>query len=296
MAEPRGEVGWGDAVRAAAELGLSSASDLELLLDLLDLTAQAPAEDPAAASTGPAPAQPTGATTREWSTPGILPVHDEVEHDTVVEVLDPLPVDFAPSRAEPLETASARSTVAYEPPVSAVLLRAALVRLVRRTRRSEQVDLDAAVRMIAEQRPLADLRVLFEPTTHRGATIIADVGRAMLPYHADVERFVSETAQAVGAPNIRVHRVNDASSLDAARLVEPGRPVLLLSALGAVLPPGEPAVTRWRWVRFAEDAEEVRADVVALVPHRLRAWPEAIARAFRLVAWDDLDLVGRGRD
>ena len=175
------------------------------------------------------------------------------------------------------------------------MLRAALVRLVRGERASTALDLEAAVAWVAEGRPLTDLPQSTEPTTHRGATVIADVGGAMLPYLADVSMFVGEVSHAVGEPNTSVRWVDD-STWVAPETFELGRPVLVVSTLGAVRPRGEPAALRQRWLEFAEQVELVEADVVALVPHRLRGWPEPIARAMRLVTWDDLADVGRGHE
>jgi hypothetical protein len=220
-----------------------------------------------------------------------------VERETVVEVLEPEPVDFTPGEAQALGRPSeGASSVPYEPPVPARLLRAALVGLVRRMRRSGEIDMEAATRAVAEQEPVVTLPDRSELSTHRGATVIADVSRAMLPYQADISCFVSELSKSVGAPNVDVHVVDEESSLDLENLGEAGRPVLVVSTLGAVRPLGDPAVTRWRWVQFAEAVEEAGADVVALVPHRLRAWPDAIARSIRIVTWDDLDRVGPRHD
>lgn len=298
VARGRGDVGWGDALRAAGSLGLTTPEELDWLVEFLHLRASAEPEPEATYDDE----ETQGATSQRgrsdvWIEPAQVGDEEEsVPRATVVEPLDALPVDFTPELGEPLETVAASNpVVAYEPPVDAVLLRSALVLLVQRTRESAEVDLDAAAAAIAEQRPMSSLPTRTEPTTHRGVTVLADVGGSMLPYRGDRERFVAELVDSVGGPNVEVHLVPDTRSAALAELLVPGRPTLLISTLGAVEAPASPPSARWRWVELAEAAADQSADVVALVPHRLKAWPSAIAEAFKLVAWDDLDLVGRGR-
>ncbi|HEX8081232.1 MAG TPA: hypothetical protein VF557_13565 [Jatrophihabitans sp.] len=304
--ENRGTVGWGDAITAAAELALTAAEDLDELVELLGLRAPAPGpEDDPLPEPGqveqPVDVEPAGPA---WAT--LPPGYDDLpmaqDQRTFVEALSDLPVDVFGSTAAPLAPiTSLTAAVPYEPPIPATLLRAAMTMLVRRDHRSDDIDLDQVIESIAEQQPLVTLPRVVEPSTQRGVAIVADVGASMLPYLADVRAFVGEVEHVVGESNTTVewvdhdqHGPHDA--VDPEELFASGRPVLVISTLGAARAPGSSAIGRLRWLEFAEAARQHDADVLALVPHRLRSWPDDLARAIRLVAWDDLPRVGRGRD
>jgi hypothetical protein len=208
-------------------------------------------------------------------------------------------VDAWVSEAVPLPPPSnVERAVRYKPPIVETQLRAAVATLVQRQRRSNRVDVPAAVELIAQQRPLGSVPRLNESTTARGAVVVADVGRTMMPYLDDVDRFVAELQHVVGSPNATVawwdgkeYYVGDCGR---AVPMPSDTPIVVISTLGAVRPSGA-ASDRAHWLEFADSAERAGADVVALVPHRLPQWPAGIAGAMRIVAWDDLPLVGRGR-
>jgi hypothetical protein len=282
----RGEVGWGDAVTAAAELGLTDPADLGRLVEVLGLAA--PAMVPPAV-----PPRPPG-TDRDVPAAGwaVSPAgHDDLpasrDRRTEASELSADPVDLAGlTRAEPVPpSAPAPDPVPYQSPVPAHQLRAALAMLVRRTRLGSRPDVAAAVQRLAVQQPLTDLPRAVETSTSAGAVVLADVGAGMLPYLADVSRLVIELGQAVGWPRVDVIWLADADPLPG---LPTDRPVLLLSSLGAAAPAGaRPARRRWDGLR--EPAAS--GDVVALVPHRRLRGTGPV----RVVAWDDLPGVGRGR-
>jgi hypothetical protein len=299
---PRGPIGWGDALTAAHQLGLATTGQLDDLVDLLGLSA--PGEEPPAAVTEPVSGQQADRQAAPVPLRAISPlVNDELrvprDQRTVVEELqdEPVgPVAFAEPPLEPLDPAgAARLAVPYEPPIPANQLRAALTMLVRRARASDEVDVEAAIALFAEQRPFVELPRYSEQDTTRGATVVADVGPGMLPYLGDVARLVAEIGQIVGKPQLTVRWVRETASADNhVPLDEPGRPVVVVSTLGAARPATELPGAQERWFAFADWAWEAEADVVALVPHRGHRWPYRLERAMRFVAWDDLADVGRG--
>jgi len=299
----RGPISWGDAVTAAAVLGIASSEDFEFLVDLLGLTFAAVRNEEPWDSTSHEgrPPGPIGASGRGWTTPP--PSRDELavpqDRRTVVIELESQPFDVAVDLAEPLDSPPpGMPPIPYEPPVPDRLLRASMSMLVRRLRSSDELAVDEVIDLVAEQRPLVDLPRLDERTTQRGVTVVADVGHSMLPFLADVDRLVAEILHVVGSPNAEVWWVDDDTPLAEWAEAEPilgnSRPVLVISTLGAVRAPGSPPESCLRWLGFADHADGADADVVGLVPHRLRAWPRPIARAINLVAWDDLPQVGRG--
>jgi hypothetical protein len=318
MPDPaRGQIGWGDALTAARRLGLTTPGDFDALVALLGLATQRERDAPDA--TAPAPGAIDVDEDSERSAPWTTrPVAEEefrspVDQRTVAEPLPDEPVDLIELTAEPpVEPAPASQiTVPYEPPIPANQLRAALTMLLRRDRLSDDIDVEATVTLVAEQRPLDRPPRLIEQSTVRGATLIADTGPSMLPYLDDVTHFVSEAAQVVGESRLAVHWVQDGALPARPNAVdvtppgtrpqlchidrEPERPVLIVSTLGAVQPPAALPGAQARWQAIADAAQQSGADITALVPHRGHHWPPALRRAIRFVAWDDLADVGRGR-
>lgn len=299
---PRGPVGWADALTAAARLGLTTREQFSALAALLDLTAPEPGpRTPVTAPGPPGPAIPAPAVPElPWaSQPAdgdeLLPVPDR---RTVVDVLPDEPVELIQEdQQEPpvLPSGAGRPAVPYVPPVPAPQLRAAVTMLIRRPRLADDLDAEAAITLIAEQHPLDELPRLLEHSTAGGATVLADTGPSMLPYLDDVARLVAECQHAVGASRLDVIRVEDGAGPEGdVPAIPAGRPVLIVSTVGATTPPGADPGTAARWHAFAAAATEAGADVTALVPHRGHRWPAGLRRAMRFVAWDDLAEAGRG--
>lgn len=299
----RGPVGWGDALTAAALLRLSTSEQVEALLGLLHLALPPNEEEfPPAVQPITAPSPTDASAGTRWAGP---PVEDDdlpfpPDRRTVAEPLPDEPVELVVGEAPPLDTRARQpGSLPYEPPVDAILLRAAITMLVRRVRPSDAIDVQRAVDLVAEQRPLVALPRLAEASTDRGACILADVGPGMLPYLQDVAALTEEVERVVGEPQAVVEWVSgvaDEPILDDdgwTRVLEPGRPMVVVSGLGATPAPGA-AATGVRWLAFADAARKAGADVVALVPYKGRTWPAALAAAMRIVAWDDLADVGRG--
>jgi hypothetical protein len=299
----RGAIGWADAIIAAKELGLRTNADLTALVKLLGLTLAgvgASADEPTPETA--VPAIPSSQSGDDWTT--THPIQPDVEtapdRRTVVDVLERRAVEPWAGDADPLDPPPIRDpAVMYEPPILETQLRAAVAALVQRVRRSVHIDVPAAVELVARQRPLEPVPRLDELTTRRGAIVVADVGPSMSPYLADVDRFVAEVAHVVGSPNMTVvwwdGEEFTPTRADNELFVRPGVPTVVISTLGAVESVGARLSQRAHWLKFADTAQSVEADLVALVPHRLQSWPQAIARTMHIVAWDDLPLVGRGR-
>jgi hypothetical protein len=297
----RGPLSWGDAITAVKELGIQDTSVLLELIELLGLTIDIAevAESPETAETTLPPAADVSAPA-EWQLPPLSPAQLEVAADlrTHVEELEAQPFDMLVDNAEPLVGPLTPTTIAYEPPIVETQLRAAIAALIKSKRRSNRIDMAKVVELIADQKPLTHLPFVDELTTRMGAIVVADAGQAMMPYLADVERFVTEVEHVVGSPNVAVVWADDDDAqppgVPAGFGFETDRPVLVISTLGAVRIPGSTSSMRIRWLAFAESVEEAGANVVAIVPHRIVAWPDPIARAMRIVGWDDLAKVGRG--
>lgn len=291
----RGAIGLGDAITAANELGVQSSTELANLVELLGLTLhQTEPDEEVAQSRGIPSARPSSTAAGDWTFPSSVeaPVEAVPDRRTIVDELPAQPFDVWFEDAAPLDPPPAMDpAVPYQPPISETQMRAAIAALVQRARRSKRIDIAAAVELIAEQRPLDSIPRLEEHSTQRGAIVVADVGPSMAPYLADVDRFVAEVEHVVGSPNVTVAWWDGDSELE----MLSDTPVLVISTLGAVRGLGSSAQERADWTAFADLALSAGADVVALVPHQKPDWPEHLTRAMRIVAWDDLSLVGRGR-
>jgi len=280
-----------DALAVAHALHLEADDDLAIVLELLGLGRGA--ED-AAVSPRPPRWEPAGESFGV-SGPGFgvgidIPT-DQVRTRTVVEALPPDPV--APitfEEAEPLIPGPpGGGTVRYEPIVPLHQLRAAMTMIIRRPRRSVQPDIEAAIELIAEQRPLDQLPRLIEQTVDGGVTIIADIGPDMLPYLQDVYHLVQAAQQVAGAPTTAVLWIEDCDDLPA---LETERPIMIISAFGAARSPANPPGSAARWRQLARAMINSRTDATAVVPHRRTSGaPSPIPS----VVWDDLAEVGRGR-
>ena len=179
-----------DALTAARLLHLEAEPDLVILMELLGLRRDdQPTVPPARRRPTPDyPESPTQVGQRTPDETGVPATSAPTGVRTVAEPLPPEPVrpiDY--STADPLDPGPPGSgSVAYEPIVPLHQLRAAITMIIRRPRRSIEVDIEAAVELVAEQRPLEQLPRLVEHTLDRGVTIVADVGPEMLPYLEDV--------------------------------------------------------------------------------------------------------------
>ena len=284
-----------DALTAARLLHLEAEPDLVVLMELLGLCRddQPTVPPPRRRPTPDYPEPPTQVGQRTQDETGVPATIAPTGIRTVAEPLPPepvAPIDY--STADPLDPGPPGSgSVAYEPIVPLHQLPAAITMIIRRPRRSIEVDIEAAVELVAEQRPLEQLPRLVEHTLDRGVTIVADVGPEMLPYLEDVAHLADATQRVAGVPETRIVWVEDS---DEVPVLDPDRPVMIISTLGVARAPASPPGLAARWREWARAMSEVEADLIALVPHRRRRWSEDAATV-RFVAWDDLAEVGRGR-
>ena len=287
----RGQIGMAEALTVARTLHLEADDDLATVLELLGLRRRTEDTPIALKSPRRVPrAERSGVRGPGFSYGLELPA-DQVGMRTVVEPLPPDPV--APitfEQAEPLVPgAPGGGSVPYEPIVPLQQLRAAMTMIIRRPRRSVQLDVEAAIELIAEQRPLDQLPRLIEQTVDGGVTIIADVGPEMLPYLDDVSHLVQAAEQVVGAPTTAVLWVEDCDDLTD---LETERPIMIISTFGTARSPASPPGAAARWRELARTMIISETDATAVVPHRRT---RGVSGRMRSVAWDDLAEVGRGR-
>jgi hypothetical protein len=287
----RGPIGMAEALTAARVLDFTAERDLVVLMELLGLAWEpepTPAEArPSKKPTRRRPTSPVGAAAKTATERQVV-----AGTRTVAEPLPSEPVaPIAYMSAKPLDPGPpGGGSIAYEPIVPLHQLRAAMTMIIRRPRRSIRVDIEAAVELIAEKRPLEQLPRLTEQTLDGGLTIIADVGPEMLLFLDDVDHLVESAQHVAGEPETRVCWIEDSADLPP---LGTEHPVMIISTLGAARAPTSSPGSAARWQELARTMINDEIDVTALVPHR-RRWTNHPAEV-RFVAWDDLPEVGRGR-
>jgi hypothetical protein len=297
MPDMRSPIGMADALTAARALELETSEDLGRLSRLLGLLRREEAPEPNAQYVPPEPSSQRdqskfAATTEDAVTPSLpTPNLPDESRRTVVEQLDNEPAVTVEWELPPVldPPPPEVAVVPFEPPVPVHQLRAALAMLLRRPRQSQRPDVARLVSTAANCQPLYELPREVEHSLSLGVAVVADVGATMLPLLGDVNHFVEQIQHVAGTPNVLVAWTDDA---EGPLNFTDGRPVLLISSFGATrAATGRPGSDR-RWRELLDDLLARGVDVLALVPHRRTAVRSA---AERIVAWDDLPLVGRGR-
>jgi hypothetical protein len=290
----RGPVGWGDALTAAAELGIQQADDVATLLEVLGLV-DVLAErlvgrtmpEPLTVDDVPRPPVRTAPDAVEMASPA---PGDTAPGTTCTELV-PEPVGPVELGTEPLEASTPVPRLPYEPPVPARQLPAALAHLLRRPRPSGDFDVEECVAVAVAGRCLEDPPRIQAPSLAASVQVIADLSTSMLPYLDDVRYFVRQVRDVAGEPRVTVHRVDDVLRPP---LPDDDRPVVVISSLGVPPSPTAPAGFAAWWSVFGMHVDLAGADAVALVPHRDRGRLPWLGERLRVVAWEDLSLLGGG--
>ena len=302
MPDPRPEVFLGDLVRAMRRLGLDEQDEVDRAAVFLQLAvvrgpgpavletpsggrgaavgetvvAEASAAEPAGAGAAPALAAPEAVPSRmRITSTGDSPAPHAFLAGTLAlgppsegrELPVPAPL-FHPRWERALVSAAAASperTGAVD-----------VAKVVRRLARVEPVD-------VLPRRVRASLRL--------GAHVLIDVGNGMVPFVGDRHRLVETLRRVVGAdrtPVLRFVGTPDTAGRGPrdrwARFEPtPGRPVILISDLGAAPSPDRASTARW--VAFANRMREAGCRVVAFSPYPARRVP-ALAGRMLVVFWD----------
>jgi hypothetical protein len=156
------------------------------------------------------------------------------------------------------------------------------------------VDLGRVVDRLARGETIERLPRRTWPTMRHGAQVLVDGGTGMVPYAADVLRFLAAFERHVGAERLTVARfvgcptrgagVGARRSWSRWRPPRPGMPIALLTDLGVGRAPfsGDAAPAR-EWLDFAAEAHSAGCPVVALVPYRAGRVSLSLRRAMAVV-------------
>jgi hypothetical protein len=191
--------------------------------------------------------------------------------------------------------------IKYRPPYEALLAprsaSANIAALVSQTVDDGDVDLEALVNAIAENRPVDRLPRHTIRTTRYGVELLIDVGDGMRPFQLDQQHLVERVLRLVGTGSTVVRYFADAPLRGAGTGPswkwqpyvprQHGARLIVVSDFGI----GGPALhhTRAEIGEWQEFVSRVRSDgcrPVGLVPYPPRRWPAQIRTLLPLITWD----------
>jgi hypothetical protein len=168
------------------------------------------------------------------------------------------------------------------------------------------VDVDAAVEVLAEFRPLRRLPRRRVPTLRRGVQLLLDAGAGMLPFLQDQQSLVRalddiladdrlEIRYFAGSP-LRGAGQGDRDEWRAWAPPPAGTPVLIVTDLGL----GgerldEDRAGAGEWLAFAHAAAAAGHRPIALVPYEATRWPGSLQRAMTMIHWSERTTVAAVR-
>ncbi|MFD4676460.1 hypothetical protein ACFWNN_42530 [Lentzea sp. NPDC058450] len=307
----RGEIWFGDLVRAVAVLGATDdPAEVEQVARLLGLTGtDAPPKGP---GTGDDPAAPPVAepgevkaaarSSGEPPAPERSPPRPRTPSSVVVrehhEVVPLTERDWAD--AVPLEVPTQRHRSA-RPPHHRLLPpkseRAILQAILSHRVPDGQIDVPRLVDMVARGRPVRTLPRLQVPTMRFGVQVLVDMSPAMDLFARDQDSLVEQVRGLVGKHATDTRNFVACPLRDKGyRPPAPGSRVLVLSDFGMGGRPLTPERCRPReWEAFVQLLRSHECSPVGLVPFPARRWPSWLVALLPLVTWDRETTVSRAQ-
>ena len=154
-------------------------------------------------------------------------------------------------------------------------------------------DLGELVRLLATNRPIAEIPLRSGSSLRQGVRVFLDRGRAMEPFTDDQAQFTAAMFRVAGGDRVAVQEFeflpgpeSDEEKMNPA--VSVSAPVIVVSDFGLLPVPARgrsASIPEWRaW------ADELRLSgctrVVGLIPVGERRWPRELRRALDLLYWD----------
>jgi hypothetical protein len=176
--------------------------------------------------------------------------------------------------------------------------RTVLTALASTERPGREVDLPAAVAMIATRRPLDRIPRRPYRSTALGLQLLVDTATSMRPFLRDVRLLAQSLEHVVGIGNVeQIPLVTGEHGFESALwsdddpptdlITVPGRPVLVTTDLGAARCPDPREDLRRFWLALVEQARSRRCPVIFLVPFPPTRWPLwAVQNRLTIVQWD----------
>jgi hypothetical protein len=185
-----------------------------------------------------------------------------------------------------------------EPPAKPSLFtprweRALLSALVALKMPTTEPDLRELVRLLAMNRPIAEIPFRHSSSLRQGVSIFLDRGRAMEPFTDDQAQFAASMLRVAGGDRVAVNEFEFLPRLGAKEddlnpAVPFTAPVLVISDFGLIPVAGRgmsASIFEWRqWANRLRDSGCAR--VVGLLPVPETRWPRELRRALDLLCWD----------
>ena len=300
------EVGLADLLDADRVLGLTD-EELPLVAEMLDLRprlGEAPRE---VTRRRPAPGQePVGGVRpgrgRKPPEPGPEPDIPSAERSLPVAITERMAEQVeAPVATRPLRELLVDAPGPPPPPegLFARSTKRALLRGVTAVRAPEgDLDVDAAVDVLAANRTIEELPYEWIETTHGEVQLLLDVGPSMEPYREDVDRLPRELVRIIGDEELELRWFEDCplgaggvllpDQLEAIPFVFPKARTRLLAVTafgtrGPFAPPRE-IVRSWR--TFAARCRRNGVPLLVLTPLAPERRPAGLGDRLAAVTWD----------
>jgi hypothetical protein len=160
------------------------------------------------------------------------------------------------------------------------------------------VDIEATVTALAKGEPLRKVPRYLVKTTRGGLDLLLDVGAAMDPYRADMDRLPDEFARVVGSDGLQLRWFEDCPLSEEGvliperlesepyRLPQTGTPILAVTMFGVRGPiPPQPEVLHG-WRQFVSAANRANTPLVILTPLVPSQRPADLPPYSATVTWD----------
>ncbi|MFB6838366.1 hypothetical protein [Streptomyces sp. NPDC056361] len=183
----------------------------------------------------------------------------------------------------------------HEPPWKPGWARGVMFGAVAMPAESTVCDQAALLRGVARQKALVTIPRRRRLTTRRGAQLLLDHGKAMVPFQDDriwlsdllgsiAGRDRVEVLRFRGTPRRGVVR-DDPLARDPYRAPAPGTPVVLFSDLGRMRPPfsGSTVAGTDEWHAFVDSVVHTGCPIVCLTPYQPYEYPETLRRTVAFV-------------
>jgi hypothetical protein len=321
-------ISFGDALRAASDLGPFDAEAREAILGMLGLRAEASA--PAQTAIGPWKPSSTDTVTRAVpeplvfepqpgrpltvTPPGATPgdTGRRAARTTVTRIGIEKPVLVLPDwmadddRLGSASSADAPPGVAPPAPLfGSRTERAILIAALATMTTDVEIDVPGLVERLAEGRPIDRVPMLATFSVRRGADILVDLGAGLDPFRSDIDHILQQFDAVLADDRLRITFFSSCPPRSAATgpapsiawsATRPRTPVVVLTDLGI----GGPLVDLDRassaeWLEFACTVRAAHRPLIAIVPYEAGRWPAVLARAMTIIHWSERTTAGEVR-
>lgn len=291
----RGEVWWGDLLRATSSLGANTMKEWATIADVLGLRISVEHAVP----------DTSGAAT--ISDVGRDAFNHQIEPE-VLPVANPIPPQYSDQFED--TQSDTQAVVGAQDFLNSVVegrgvdlpmlfdgrqTRAALADLLKKNVPSDRLAVDWLTSKIAAGKPVGRVRYEHEWRSAGRTVVIADVSEAIWPFLGDVKRFVSDLSVLVPESQLDLLWADQEEIATPRELLFVASHglgsltrIVVISTFGATRGSLLSLMHRRSWALFSVLASQARIDVTAIVFHRLRRWPFDEHAAVRRVYFEDL--------